>query len=284
MKTFKKEKVAVYCRVSSEDQAERSTIDVQKEFAANYIKLYQLELVDYYCDNGISGTVPMKKRPEGSRLLKDAADRRFDIVLFYKLDRIGRKTTVILDALQTLTDLDVTIRSMTEPLDTNTPTGKFIITTFSGMAELDRDSTLIRLHAGALVAAKKGKWLGGIVPFGYLTDKDGWSALLYAVRYSESLAVVNQLLEAGADAKLANKYASSPLLVAVSYNNNPKILSRLIDYYGSSDKELLKAFVFLSFHALSLLAFAGGWMKERPAPKPVALAVSVFGNIRDARR
>ena len=78
-----------------------------------------------------------------------------------------------------------------------------------------------------------------------LTDKDGWSALLYAVRYSESLAVVNQLLEAGADAKLANKYASSPLLVAVSYNNNPKILSRLIDYYGSSDKELLKAFVFL---------------------------------------
>lgn len=164
----------MYCRVSSEDQAERSTIDVQKEFAANYIKLYQLELVDYYCDNGVSGTVPMKKRPEGSRLLKDAADRRFDIVLFYKLDRIGRKTTVILDALQTLTDLDVTIRSMTEPLDTNTPTGKFIITTFSGMAELDRDSTLIRLHAGALVAAKKGKWLGGIVPFGYLTDKDGY--------------------------------------------------------------------------------------------------------------
>lgn len=168
------EKVAVYCRVSSDDQAERGTIDVQKDFARNYIELYHLQLYDYYCDDGVSGTIPMKDRPDGARLLQDAARQDFDTVLFYKLDRIGRKTTVILDAIQAFTAHGIAVRSMTEPLDTNTPTGKFLITTLSGIAELDRDSTLMRMHSGALVAAKKGKWLGGIVPFGYLTDKDGY--------------------------------------------------------------------------------------------------------------
>ena len=174
METTTTVKVAVYCRVSSEDQAERGTINVQKDFAKNYIELYQLSLYDYYCDDGISGTVPMKDRPEGARLLQDAADKHFDTILFYKLDRIGRKTTVILDAIQSFTAHGIAIRSMTEPLDTNTPTGKFLITTLSGIAELDRDTILLRMHSGALVAAKKGKWLGGIVPFGYLTDKDGY--------------------------------------------------------------------------------------------------------------
>ena len=78
-----------------------------------------------------------------------------------------------------------------------------------------------------------------------LQDKDGWSALMYAVRYSESLATVNLLLDANADVKLLNNYGSSALLIAVSFNNNPQILTRLMDYYNSSDKELLKALVFL---------------------------------------
>ena len=62
--------VAVYCRVSSEEQAERGTIEIQKEFAAKYVDLYQLEVFDYYCDDGISGTIPVEARPEGSRYLE----------------------------------------------------------------------------------------------------------------------------------------------------------------------------------------------------------------------
>ena len=172
--TLKKEKVAVYCRVSSEDQAERGTIDVQKQFAANYISLYQCVLYDYYCDDGVSGTIPMKDRPEGARLLKDAANGMFGTVLFYKLDRIGRLTKVIWDAIDEIVSLGVTVRSMTEPLDTTTPAGNFIITVLSGSAQLDRDTILMRMHDGALAAAKKGKWLGGVVPFGYLTNKEGY--------------------------------------------------------------------------------------------------------------
>ena len=108
--------VAVYCRVSSEEQAERGTIEIQKEFAAKYVDLYQLEVFDYYCDDGISGTIPVEARPEGSRLFRDAREKKFDTILFYKIDRLGRKVRVILNAVHDLEELGVSIRSMTEPL------------------------------------------------------------------------------------------------------------------------------------------------------------------------
>jgi len=56
---------------------------------------------------------------------------------------------------------------MTEPFDTGDPSGRFLVTILAGVADLDRSSTLERLWNGANRAAREGKWLGGIVPFGY---------------------------------------------------------------------------------------------------------------------
>lgn len=79
---FAKSIIALYCRVSSENQAERGTIEIQKEFAAKYVNLYNLEAFDYYCDDGVSGTLPLEQRPEGKRLLEDAA-KKDSIWLFF---------------------------------------------------------------------------------------------------------------------------------------------------------------------------------------------------------
>ena len=57
---------AVYARVSSEDQAERGTIENQLEFARKYCDLHQLEIVDWYLDEGVTGTLPLEERPEGA--------------------------------------------------------------------------------------------------------------------------------------------------------------------------------------------------------------------------
>lgn len=159
--------VAVYCRVSSEEQAERGTIEIQKEFAVKYVDLYHLEIFDYYCDDGISGTIPVEARPEGRRLFNDAKEKKFDTILFYKIDRLGRKVRVILNAVHDLEELGISVRSMTEPLETQTPTGRFMITSLAGISELERDTILSRMWAGSQRAAKLGNWLGGIVPFGY---------------------------------------------------------------------------------------------------------------------
>ncbi len=78
-----------------------------------------------------------------------------------------------------------------------------------------------------------------------LTDKDGWSALMYAVRYNEGLECTEILVDAGADIKIKNKYGSTALAIASCYNNNPKVLEKLLKKYKSSDNELLRAFVFM---------------------------------------
>ncbi len=72
------ERVALYLRVSSEEQRERETIDLQAQFLSDYTRLYELEVIHTYTDDGVSGTIPLAERPEGARLLNDAAKGEFD--------------------------------------------------------------------------------------------------------------------------------------------------------------------------------------------------------------
>ncbi len=66
------ERVALYLRVSSEEQRDRETIEIQREFLEQYRRLYELEVAGVYADDGVSGTIPLHERPEGRRLLEDA--------------------------------------------------------------------------------------------------------------------------------------------------------------------------------------------------------------------
>ncbi|MCL6478800.1 MAG: recombinase family protein [Peptococcaceae bacterium] len=65
-------KVAVYCRVSTDDQADARTIENQVDFARGYCRLHGLDIYDFYLDEGVSGAIPVENRPEGLRLLADA--------------------------------------------------------------------------------------------------------------------------------------------------------------------------------------------------------------------
>jgi len=75
------EPVAFYLRISSEEQCDRKTIEIQREFLEQYCELYGLEVVETYADEGVSGTLPLHERPEGRRLLDDAAAGRFGTVI-----------------------------------------------------------------------------------------------------------------------------------------------------------------------------------------------------------
>ncbi|SHJ53968.1 site-specific DNA recombinase [Clostridium cavendishii DSM 21758] len=168
-------RVALYCRVSSDDQKERDTIENQVEILNTYIELKEdLEIFKEYLDNGVSGTIPFGERPGGKELLEDAKNKLFDAVLVYKIDRFGRDTLSGLNAAEILTKLNIEILSVSEPFDLNTPTGKFQFTTYLSMAELERNNILDRMYIGATRAAKMGKWLGGVVPYGYLVNSDGY--------------------------------------------------------------------------------------------------------------
>ena len=162
----KPERVALLLRVSSEEQREKETIDLQEEFLEQYCGLYELELAGIYKDDGVSGTIPLHERPEGRRLLQDAAGGKFDAVLVYKLDRLGRRLLVIVDANDRLQKDGVALRSGCEPIDTSTPSGRLIFQMLASFAEYERGTIRERTRAGQRRAFRNGRQMGAI-PYGY---------------------------------------------------------------------------------------------------------------------
>ena len=78
-----------------------------------------------------------------------------------------------------------------------------------------------------------------------LKDKEGWNALMYAVRYQENISVIEQLITAGINIKEKNKYGVSALTLCATYNSNPQILNRLLSFYNPTDKEVMQAFILM---------------------------------------
>jgi DNA invertase Pin-like site-specific DNA recombinase len=115
-------------------------------------------LVDSYLDLGISGS--KDKRPQLDRLMADAHKRRFDIVIVWRFDRFARSVSHLLRALETFNALGIAFVSLSEQMDTTTPTGKMIFTVLGAVAELERSLIVERVRAGLRNARAKGKILG----------------------------------------------------------------------------------------------------------------------------
>ena len=111
-----------------------------------------------YVDVGISGT--KEKRPALDRLMADAHQRRFDVVVVWKFDRFARSVSHLLRAIETLKAQGIDFVSFSEQLDTSTPAGKLVFTVLGAVAELERSLIVERVRAGLRNAKSKGKKLG----------------------------------------------------------------------------------------------------------------------------
>jgi site-specific DNA recombinase len=184
----KPERVALYMRVSSEEQREKATIETQDGFLKEYCKLYGHEIAAVYKDEAISGTVPMGERPEGRRLLADAATGKFDTVLVYRLDRIGRKLLVVVDAHDRLEGAGVSLKSATEPIDTSTPAGRMYFQLLASFGEYEKETINERTRDGKNRAYRNGVQ-PGVIPYGYDLAADG-----YFVVVEEEAAIVRDII------------------------------------------------------------------------------------------
>src|SRR3954451_14591472 len=159
-------RVACYARVSTEDQAERQTVQAQTDFLRRYCELHDLPVAGVYVDDGISGATALEDRPEGRRLLEDADAGAFSVVLVYRLDRLGRSLKSLLAAHERLDVAGVAIRSGTEPFDTASPIGRFLFSLLGSMAELERSTIAERMTGGRDRVARAAQYTGGPIPFG----------------------------------------------------------------------------------------------------------------------
>ncbi|MEW9093988.1 MAG: recombinase family protein [Clostridiaceae bacterium] len=206
-------KVALYGRVSSDEQKERKTIENQTEILESYVDFREFETYKMYLDDGISGAVPLYERPSGRDLVEDAKNKLFDIILVWKVDRFGRDTLTGLQAVEVLREYGIEIISVTEPFDLNTPIGRYQFINYLNMAELERSNILDRMYLGATRAAKKGKWMGGVVPYGYIVNRDGYLEI-----NEEEAKVIRTIFNLYVEEKL-------PTLEVAVYLNNLNITS-----------------------------------------------------------
>jgi len=166
-------KAAIYCRVSTDEQAQSGLgIEAQLTRARAQATVKGWKVVKEYIDAGISGTKDIDKRPALSELINDAKAARFDVVIILSLDRLGRKTSLVLRLVEEFAALDVDLISCKESLDTTTATGKFVLTMFASLAQLERDLIAERTTAALTELGKQKGYKGGRIPFGYVYDAE----------------------------------------------------------------------------------------------------------------
>lgn len=146
---------AIYARVSTNNGQDP---EMQLRELREYCQRRELAVAGEYVDIGISGA--KDSRPELNRLIADAHRRRFDAVVVWKFDRFARSVSHLLRALEDFRSLGIEFVSLSEQIDTSTPTGKMVFTVLGAVAELERSLIAERVRAGLRNAKAKGKRLG----------------------------------------------------------------------------------------------------------------------------
>ncbi len=121
----------------------------------------------FYMDDGISGTKGPAKRPALARLLADLRAGKYQAVIIHSLDRLGRKTSLVLELVDEFNHLGVSLVSCKEQLDTMTPQGQFVLTMFAALAQLERDLIADRTRAALAERGRRNGDKGGKLPYGY---------------------------------------------------------------------------------------------------------------------
>ena len=149
-------RAVLYSRVSTLHHGQDP--EVQSREIREYCQRRGWPLVGEYVDAGIPGA--KDRRPQLDRLIADAHKRKFEVVVVWKFDRFARSVSHLLRALETFRALGIEFVSLSEQVDTSTPTGKMVFTVLGAVAELERSLIAERVRAGLRNARAKGKRLG----------------------------------------------------------------------------------------------------------------------------
>jgi DNA invertase Pin-like site-specific DNA recombinase len=148
-------RAAIYARVSTHSGQDP---EMQLRELREYVERRGWQIAGEYVDRGISGA--KDSRPELNRLMADAHRRRLEAAVVWKFDRFARSVLHLLRALETFKALGIEFVSLSEQVDTSTPTGKMVFTVLGAVAELERSLITERVRAGLRNARAKGGRLG----------------------------------------------------------------------------------------------------------------------------
>ena len=151
-----KTKAVIYARVSTGSQTTENQL---LELRATASRM-GYNVVAEFVDNGISGSKGRADRPALDQLLKQAAQRKFDIILCWDISRLGRSLQNLVEILTDLQSMKIDLFFQQQGLDTSTSSGRMMFSIFGALAEYERELIRDRIHAGLARAKAEGKKLG----------------------------------------------------------------------------------------------------------------------------
>ena len=149
-------RAAIYVRVSTDKQTVENQVAALRQIAQRR----GWEIVEQYHDAGISGSKGRDGRPGLDQMLKDASRRKFDVIMAWAIDRLGRSLIDLLGTIQTVEACGVDLYLDQQSIDTTTPAGKLMFQVCGAFAEFERSMIQQRVRDGLKRAAEKGNYPG----------------------------------------------------------------------------------------------------------------------------
>lgn len=185
-------KTGIYLRVSTAGQVEGFGLAAQETKCREYARVYDYEVVQVYRDEGISGSKGLKYRKGLAAALRDAQEGNIDMIVMASLDRMARKTKLLLDLYDKFENTGCGIVMVKERIDTSTAIGRLMRTVLAAIAEFEVDTTTMRMKGGRLERAKEDGEIGGRLPFGYERKYDD-NGKSYVVVNQEAAETVSRI-------------------------------------------------------------------------------------------
>jgi DNA invertase Pin-like site-specific DNA recombinase len=149
-------KVAIYARVSTDKQTTQNQIDALIEVAERC----GYQITQIFSEDGISGSKGREGRPALDQLMKSATQRKFDMVMCWSIDRLGRSLQNLVEILNELQAMKIDLFFLQQGMDTTTPSGRMIFSVFGAIGEFERNLIRERVIAGQKRAVANGVKMG----------------------------------------------------------------------------------------------------------------------------
>ena len=170
---------------------------MQDDETASFVSRREWSLVERFVDDGISGS--HDRRPGLQSMLQAARQRRFDVLVVYRSDRLFRSLQELVNTLAELGELGVGFASVNEPFDTTTSAGRLLLQMVGAFAEFERNVMIERTRSGLAAARRRGVTLGRPKRFvdverAKALRARGWSVSAIAIELKTSPATLYRAL------------------------------------------------------------------------------------------
>lgn len=237
------EKVAAYCRVSTDSKDQLNSYRTQIGYYTNFIAQHPgWELADIYADEGITGT-SLEKRDEFKRMLADCRAGKITRILVKSVSRFARNTLELIETTRELKDLGVVVVFEEQGIDTSQMLGEMQLTLLAMAAQEESSSVSKNVHWSYQKRMESGQFLGCSAPYGYKLENGAFTTVpeeaavvqrIFDLFLSGNgiLTIARTLNEEGIKTRQGAKWATSSIEYLLS-NERYAGDSRLQKYYST---------------------------------------------------